>query len=136
MRVIVLPALLASSCQRRSNRSRASWSGSSFFSGCRPRPGTIPATSQLDWLLHLGVDADTGQIAASALTSKDVDDGTQADPLLDQIDGTIGSFTGDGAYDQAGVYASVTKRHPGAAVIVPPRSSAVLSADAEAAPTP
>jgi hypothetical protein len=47
--------------------------------------------------LHLGVDADTGQIVASALTTKDVDDGTQTDPLLDQIDGTIGSFTGDGA---------------------------------------
>jgi hypothetical protein len=85
--------------------------------------------------LHLGVDADTGQIVASALTTKDVDDGTQTDPLLDQIDGTIGSFTGDGAYDQEGVYASVTKRHPEAAVIVPPRSSAVLSADAETAPT-
>jgi Transposase DDE domain len=85
--------------------------------------------------LHLGVDADTGQIVASALTTKDVDDGTQTDPLLDQIDGTIGSFTGDGAYDQEGVYASVAARHPEAAVIVPPRSSAVLSADAETAPT-
>ena len=85
--------------------------------------------------LHLGVDADTGQIVASALTTKDVDDGTQTDPLLDQIDGTIGSFTGDGAYDQEGVYASVAARHPEAAVIVPPRSSAVPSADAEAAPT-
>ena len=83
--------------------------------------------------LHLGVDADTGQIVASALTTKDVDDGTQTDPLLDQIDGTIGSFTGDGAYDQESVCASVTKRHPEAAVIVPPRSSAVPSADAETA---
>ena len=87
------------------------------------------------WKLHLGVDADTGQIVASALTTKDVDDGTQTDLLLDQIDGTIGSLTGDGAYDQEGVYASVAERHPEAAVIVPPRSSAVLSADAETAPT-
>lgn len=86
--------------------------------------------------LHLGVDADTGQIVASALTTKDVDDGAQADPLLDQITGPVASVTGDGAYDQEGVYASVTKRHPEAAVIVPPRSSAVLSADAETAPTP
>src|SRR3954451_14299516 len=45
----------------------------------------------------------------------------QAEPLLDQIDGTIGSFADDGAYDQEGVYASVTKRPPEAAVIVPPR---------------
>src|SRR4051794_39495257 len=85
--------------------------------------------------LHLGVDADTGQIVASALTTKDVDDSTQTDLLLDQVTGPVASVTGDGAYDQEGVYASVTKRQPEAAVIVPPRSSAVLSADAETAPT-
>ena len=33
--------------------------------------------------LHLGVNADTGQIVASTLTPKDVDDASQADPLLD-----------------------------------------------------
>ena len=86
--------------------------------------------------LHLGVDADTGQIVASALTTNDVDDGAQADPLLDQVTGPVASVTGDGAYDQEGVYASVAARHPEAAVIVPPRSSAVPSANAEAAPTP
>src|ERR671911_468512 len=37
--------------------------------------------------LHLGVDADTGQIVASVLTDKDVDDGSQVGPLLDQVDG-------------------------------------------------
>src|ERR687890_9913 len=78
---------------------------------------------------------DTGQIVASALTTKDVDDGTQTDPLLDQVTGPVASVTGDGAYDQEGVYASVAARHPEAAVIVPPRSSAVPSADAETAPT-
>ena len=83
--------------------------------------------------LHLGVDADTGQIVASALTTHDVDDGAQTDPLLDQVTGPVASVTGDGAYDQDGVYASVAARHPEAAVIVPPRSSAVRSADAEAA---
>ena len=81
------------------------------------------------------MDADTGQIVASALTTNDVDDGAQADPLLDQVTGPVASVTGDGAYDQEGVYASVAGRHPEAAVIVPPRSSAVLSADAETAPT-
>jgi Transposase DDE domain len=85
--------------------------------------------------LHLGVDAGTGQIVASALTTNDVDDGAQADPLLDQVTGRVASVTGDGAYDQEGVYASVAARHPEAAVIVPPRSGAVLSVDAEAAPT-
>src|SRR4051795_10234 len=85
--------------------------------------------------LHLGVDADTGRIVAATLTDRDVDDASQVGPLLDQVDGQIASFTGDGAYDQDGVYASVAESHPAAAVIVPPRSTAVPSATAETAPT-
>src|SRR2546421_11716146 len=76
-----------------------------------------------------------GGVVAAALTTNDVDDGSQVGPLLDQVDGPIASFTGDGAYDQDGVYASVAERHPAAAVIVPPRSTAVPSATAETAPT-
>src|SRR3954463_7463173 len=53
--------------------------------------------------MHVGTDADTGQIVASELTTNDVDDGTQVGPLLDQVDGQIDSFTGDGAYARAGV---------------------------------
>jgi len=49
--------------------------------------------------LHLGVDADTGQIVVAALTSPDADDAAQVGPLLEQISGTVASFTGDGAYD-------------------------------------
>ena len=86
--------------------------------------------------LHIGVDADTGRVVAAALTTNDVDDGSQVGPLLDQIDGPIASFTGDGAYDQDGVYSAVAARHPEAAVIVPPRSSAVPSETADTAPTP
>ena len=37
--------------------------------------------------LHLGVDAGTGQLVASTLTPKDVDDASQAGPLLDQAEG-------------------------------------------------
>ena len=85
--------------------------------------------------LHLGVDAGTGRIVAAMLTSKDVDDASQAGPLLDQVAGAVASFTGDGGYDQNCVYASVAKRHPGAAVVVPPRSTAVPSDTAETAPT-
>src|SRR5215204_1147468 len=85
--------------------------------------------------LHIGVDADTGQIVAAALTTNDVDDGSQAGPLLDQVAGPVTSFTGDGAYDQDGVYASVAERHSEAAVVVPPRASAVPSQTAEHAPT-
>ena len=79
--------------------------------------------------LHIGADAETGQILASELTSSDVDDGSQLGPLLDQIPGPLASLTGDGAYDQAGIYDTVGKRHPEADVIVPPRSTAVLSED-------
>ena len=85
--------------------------------------------------LHLGVDADTGQIVASALTGKDVDDGAQVGPLLDQVAGSLSSFTADGAYDQDDVGAAIAERHPGAAVIVPPRVTAVPSSTAETAPT-
>src|SRR3954447_23005351 len=85
--------------------------------------------------MHIGVDADTGQIVAWQLTTHDVDDGSQVGPLLDQVTGAVASVTGDGAYDQDGVYASVGERHPAAPVIVPPRSTAVPSATAETAPT-
>ena len=85
--------------------------------------------------LHLGVDADTGQIVAAALTGREVDDGNQVGPLLDQITGPVVSVTGDGAYDQDGVYASVSGRHPTAAIIVPPRSTAVPSQTAGSEPT-
>jgi hypothetical protein len=77
--------------------------------------------------LHIGVDAETGQILATELTTSDVDDGSQIEPLLDQITDPLASLTGDGAYDQAGIYDAVAKRHPDAEVIVPPRSTAVPS---------
>ena len=50
--------------------------------------------------LHLGLDAGTGRVVASLLTTRDVDDGSQVDPLLDRIEEPLASFTGDGAYDQ------------------------------------
>jgi len=85
--------------------------------------------------LHLGVDADTGRIVASALSGHDADDGAQVDRLLDQVEGSMASFTGDGGYDQDRVYDSVAERHPAAAVIVPPRATAVPSPMAETEPT-
>jgi hypothetical protein len=85
--------------------------------------------------LHLGADADTGRIVASELTGNAADDGSQVGPLLDQMDGPVASFTADGAYDRDDVHGEVTRRHPGAAVIVPPRTDAVPSGTAEIAPT-
>ena len=85
--------------------------------------------------LHIGVDADTGQILAAELTHCDVDDGSQVEPLLDQITVPLASFIGDGAYDQVSIYGIVAKLHPNADVVVPPRSTAVLSETVEGAPT-
>jgi Transposase DDE domain len=80
----------------------------------RPRPGSEPVHLLVDstglklcgpgeWLvekhatrtrrswrkLHIGVDTDTGQIIATELTSKDVDDGSQVGPLLEQVAGPV-----------------------------------------------
>ena len=85
--------------------------------------------------LHLGVDAGTGRIEAVELTGHETDDGSRVGPLLDQVEGPVASFTGDGAYDREDVYGAVAERHPEAAVLVPPRRDAVPSGTAETAPT-
>jgi hypothetical protein len=81
--------------------------------------------------LHLGTNADTGEIVAAELTTNDVDDGSQVRPLLNRAAGPVASFTGDGAYDRDDVYGAVAERYPDAAVIVPLRSRAAV----ETAPT-
>jgi hypothetical protein len=75
--------------------------------------------------LHIGMDAETGEIVAAELRTNDVDDASQVGPLLGHVVGSAASFTGDGAYDQDGVYRAVADHRPEAAVIVPPRSTAV-----------
>jgi len=85
--------------------------------------------------LHIGLDADTGRIVAAELTTNEVDDGSQVGPLLDQVDGAVASFTADGAYDTRAVSAAVAGRHPDAAIIVPPRSTAMPSDTAQTNPT-
>ena len=84
--------------------------------------------------LHLGIEANTGQIVAASVTAKEVDDGAEVGPLLDQVDAAVAAFVADGGYDQGGVYTSVAQRHPDAAVVVP-RTTAVPSETAETAPT-
>jgi hypothetical protein len=69
--------------------------------------------------LHIGMDAETGEIVAADLTTNDVDDASQVGSLLGQVAGYVASFTGDGAYDQDGVYRAVADHQPEAAVIVP-----------------
>src|SRR4051812_18936625 len=74
--------------------------------------------------LHLGVGADTGQIVATALTTPDVDDGSQAGPLLDQVAGGRAPFPGPGGSGEEGVYPRAGGGHPGRAIHVPARATA------------
>ena len=85
--------------------------------------------------LHLAVDPDSGEILASELTTTDDGDASLVGPLLDQIDCPISAVFADGAYDGEPIYRSVVAHTPDAAVITPPRSTAVLSDTAETAPT-
>ncbi|WP_371827052.1 IS5 family transposase [Microvirga sp. VF16] len=85
--------------------------------------------------LHLAVDPDTGEILASELTTTEDGDASLVGPLLDQISSPIASVTADGAYDGEPVYRTIAERDPAAAVIIPPRSTAVPSNTAETAPT-
>jgi hypothetical protein len=85
--------------------------------------------------LHLGIDSETGEIVAVEVTDKETDDPGITGPLLGQIDGAVGSFMADGAYDTDGVTDAVQQRHPDASIIVPPRKTAVFSAAAETKPT-
>ena len=79
--------------------------------------------------LHLAIDADTGEIVASALTENDADDIGAVPGLLEQVDGEITSFIADGAYDGEPVYRAVARQQhdPPPDVVIPPRASAMLS---------
>ena len=76
--------------------------------------------------MHLGIDAQTLQIRAIAVTTiNEVGDSPMAADLLGQIPSNeeIASFTGDGAYDTQDVH----KACPGGAIpIIPPRKGAKL----------
>jgi hypothetical protein len=84
--------------------------------------------------IHIGVD-DQGQILASTVTESNEQDPSQVPELLDQIEGDIDRFVGDGIYDQEPVYSAVENHSPGARVIILPRKDAVLSPTASTAPT-
>jgi len=77
--------------------------------------------------LHLGMDAGTHEIVAVELTPDDAGDVSEIPRLLDQIEADVDSMTADGAYDGEAVYNAVAERHPDAAVIIPPRVTAVAS---------
>jgi hypothetical protein len=87
--------------------------------------------------LHLAVDPDSGEILACELTSNDEGDASQVGPLLEQIPAPLGAVIADGAYDGEPVYRAVAERQsdPPVAVVIPPRSTAVPSTNAETTPS-
>ena len=88
------------------------------------------AKSRRTWRkLHLAVDAANGMILAQTLTDQDTDDPSQVGPLLDQIDDPIVQVTADGAYDGAPTYQTIAAHGDEIEVVIPPRSTAVLSGE-------
>ena len=71
------------------------------------------------------------------LTSKEAGDAGQVPVLLEQVGGEIASVMADGAYDGEPVYRAIAARQPQAppSIVIPPRSSGVLSQQADTAPS-
>ncbi len=61
------------------------------------------------------------------LTPDDVGDVSALPDLLEHVEDPVGSLTADGAYDSDTIYDEVLRRHPVTRVIIPPRSTAILS---------
>jgi hypothetical protein len=74
--------------------------------------------------LHLAVNPDTHEIEADVLTDNNSHDADQVEELVEQLDGSVNCFWGDGAYDQRKVYDALAER--GIDVIVPPRKNAKI----------
>ena len=83
--------------------------------------------------LRLAVDAETGEIVAHVLTDKDGGDITQVSALLATVEGRIASVIADGAYDGETVYreAAARQHDPPVDVVIPPRSSSVVTTEAD-----
>ena len=79
--------------------------------------------------LHLAVDADTGEIVASDLTSRRTRDGARVSSLLEQIDNPVNALSADGAYNVMGVYEAAQEKGEGrrVRVLIPPGRNARLN---------
>ncbi|SDQ73490.1 Transposase DDE domain-containing protein [Pseudovibrio sp. Tun.PSC04-5.I4] len=85
--------------------------------------------------LHLGLDLNTGEIVCSELTEDTVADPTAVPDLLDQIEDTVATFLGDGAYDGTPTRQELASRFDGIEVIIPPPKTAISGPQAATAPT-
>jgi len=90
-----------------------------------PRFREPVAKSWLDWRnIRIGIDENTLEIRAAALTTSDVGDTPILPGLLEQIppDQEIGSVHADGAFETCRCHDAIAAR--GAAAIIPPRKNA------------
>lgn len=74
--------------------------------------------------LHLGGNPDTGEILAVVLTENSVSDDAVVKVMLKQIEETLLSFAGDGAYDKRKVYETLNEHSPDVEILIPPRKNA------------
>lgn len=82
--------------------------------------------------VHLGIDADTGEVTAETLTKAGTDDASQVKSMLAQTPGEVARLYGDGAYDQWKVHYALaypsTQERPIEAVIPPRRDAKIRKA--------
>lgn len=89
-------------------------------------------SSRASWRkLHIAVNQDH-YIEACALTDRFSHDDSQVAALLDQIQGPIDHFSGDGAYDETPVYSTIIAHSPNTDKVIPPRANAVEKDNAAA----
>lgn len=96
----------------------------------RERECVGPPGNRRTWRkLHLAVDAVTGEVLASQVTTDQTHDSSQVPGLLNQIHGEIASMMADGAYDAMPVYKAVNEHSCGqrAKIVIPPRRNAKVS---------
>jgi hypothetical protein len=75
--------------------------------------------------LHLAVNPATGEIEAEVLTENSGHDADQVAPLLNQINTSIDTLYGDGAFDQHKVYNTLSGRK--IQPVIPPRRNAKIT---------
>ena len=76
------------------------------------------------WMkLHIAANGQTQQIEAITLTSNAVDDATEVEALMSQINKPVKRFMGDGAYDKEKVRKQLCKDH--IRQVIPPQHNAV-----------
>lgn len=74
--------------------------------------------------LHLGGHPETGKILAVVLTKNSISDDAVVKGMLKQIEETLLSCAGDGAYDKRKVYETLNEHSPAVDILIPPRKNA------------